>query len=515
MVPIRVLGLGFLVWVLTLLAPAASAQQTLSGMAGVVKDAAGVPVAGVTVEASSPALIERVRSVTTDGQGQYKITDLQPGTYAVTFRAAGFITVRNDGIELAASFTGTVNAALKAGSPNETITVTGAVSSVDTKATSVQQVTSGENLERLASAQAGAAATVAVTQGVSNSAADVGGASGAYAATGGAGALTSRGKASVKRLFDGLRIENAAGTGNTSYFVNSAIVAQTVVETAGGNAESLSSGGMINNVPKSGSNQFTLGFSGLYTRESWQSDNLDSQLQARGLTQVNKVGAIWDYGATLGGPIKKDKLWFFFAPKFWGDRLYAAGVYWNATQGTPVYTPDLSRRADNYEDQVSRAVRVTWQATPKQKFNFFSDIPQRACTCRRASTTSAAEATVGYHFYNGLVQTTWSSPRTNKLLMEGGWSYARGTWPEMLQPTVTENDISINDIGKGFIYNAAPIYNGRVGQDQAGNHGFPGSSWDLPGHGHKNDRMAERFSVSYITGSHAMKVGISGRAGLA
>jgi hypothetical protein len=114
------------------------------------------------------------------------------------------------------------------------------------------------------------------------------------------------------------------------------------------------------------------------------------------------------------------KLWFF-APKFWGDRLAAAGVYWNDTQGTPVYTPadglhgQPLRRADNYEDQVSRALRVTWQATPKQKFNFFSDFPQRACTCRRASTTSAAEATVGYHFYNGLVQTTWSSARSHRL----------------------------------------------------------------------------------------------------
>src|SRR5437870_5720982 len=81
-----------------LLAPPAWAQSS-SGIAGVVKDAAGMPVAGVKVEVSSPALIEKVRSVTTDGQGQYKIIDLPIGVYDVTFTAAGFSTVKNIGID--------------------------------------------------------------------------------------------------------------------------------------------------------------------------------------------------------------------------------------------------------------------------------------------------------------------------------------------------------------------------------------------------------------------------------
>src|SRR3954463_15152740 len=80
------------------------AQQSLSGLSGVVRDTAGTPVAGATVEAASPALIERVRSVATDGSGQYKITDLQPGVYAVTVKAPGFGTLTQTGIELAAAF---------------------------------------------------------------------------------------------------------------------------------------------------------------------------------------------------------------------------------------------------------------------------------------------------------------------------------------------------------------------------------------------------------------------------
>src|SRR5579864_1984168 len=111
--------------------PDAGAQSTLSGLAGVVKDAAGLPVAGATVEAASPALIERVRSVVTDGAGQYKITDLPPGTFSVTVKAAGFSTLVQTGIELTAGFTGGVNADLKQGNPNEAITVTATVTLVD------------------------------------------------------------------------------------------------------------------------------------------------------------------------------------------------------------------------------------------------------------------------------------------------------------------------------------------------------------------------------------------------
>src|SRR4051812_1635781 len=91
-----------------LLAPAAFAQQA-SGIAGVVKDTSGGVLPGVTVEAASPALIEKVRSVTSDNEGRYNITDLRPGTYTVTFSLAGFNTLRREGIQLTAGFTATVN----------------------------------------------------------------------------------------------------------------------------------------------------------------------------------------------------------------------------------------------------------------------------------------------------------------------------------------------------------------------------------------------------------------------
>ena len=191
--------------------------------------------------------------------------------------------------------------------------MTASTTQIDTRSTAQQSV-----LGRDSTVASGrdAQAAVSVTRGLSTSSTDVGGAAGAYTAQG--NSLTVRGKAGVKRLFDGLRVENAEGIGNTSYMINSATVEQAVVETGGGSAESLSAGGSINNVPKSGSNRFEFRVSGLVSKEAMQSDNLDDALRARGLTAVNKVGNIWDVTATAGGPIVKDKLWFFFAPKMWG-----------------------------------------------------------------------------------------------------------------------------------------------------------------------------------------------------
>src|SRR5471032_1940771 len=244
-----------------LLPPVAHAQTQNAGLGGVVRDPAGVPIAAVTVEEASPALIEKTRSVTTDGQGQYKITDLVPGTYSVTFRGPGFTSQRQENIELAASFTGTVNAVLKAGNPTE-IVVVASVASVDTRGNTQTAVISADTQSKLASGTQDAQSVAKLAQGVQG-ATDVGGSSGSYVAQG--NSLTVRGKAGVKRLFDGLRVENMEGNGSTSYMVTSTMVQTSVVETGGGNAESLAAGGTINSVPKSGSNSVKWGVSGLYT----------------------------------------------------------------------------------------------------------------------------------------------------------------------------------------------------------------------------------------------------------
>jgi len=129
-----------LIMAASLLLPSAALAQANSVIAGVVKDTSGAVLPGVTVEASSPALIERSRSVVTDGEGQYKIISLRPGVYAVSFSLSGFSTVKREGIELTASFTATVNADLRVGSLTETVTVSGAAPTVDVQNVVQQKV---------------------------------------------------------------------------------------------------------------------------------------------------------------------------------------------------------------------------------------------------------------------------------------------------------------------------------------------------------------------------------------
>jgi hypothetical protein len=106
----------------------ASAQASITG---VVRDASGAVLPGVTVEATSPALIERTRTVVTDGGGQYRIIDLRPGTYSITFTLPGFTNVRREGIQLAGSFVATINADMRVGGVEETVTVTAETAVVD------------------------------------------------------------------------------------------------------------------------------------------------------------------------------------------------------------------------------------------------------------------------------------------------------------------------------------------------------------------------------------------------
>src|SRR5437867_12148660 len=125
--------------------PTVAWAQTTEGasIAGVVKDTSGAVMPGVTVEAASPALIERIRSVVTDERGLYRIVDLRPGTYTVTFSLPGFSTFKREGVELTSGFTATVNGDMKVGSLEETVTVTGASPVVD-----VQRVTQAKVLSR-------------------------------------------------------------------------------------------------------------------------------------------------------------------------------------------------------------------------------------------------------------------------------------------------------------------------------------------------------------------------------
>src|SRR5207248_9691497 len=135
---------------LVLLPSMAFAQASITG---VVRDTSGAVLPGVTVEASSDALIERVRSAITDGTGQYRIVDLRPGTYAVTFTLTGFSSFKREGIELTGAFTATINADLKVGTVEETVTVSGATPVVDVQSVRRQTTVTNEVYNSIPSAK--------------------------------------------------------------------------------------------------------------------------------------------------------------------------------------------------------------------------------------------------------------------------------------------------------------------------------------------------------------------------
>src|SRR5262245_37287095 len=236
----------------------ALAQSGAGGIAGLVRDATGAVLPGVTVEAASPALIEKVRSVVTDAQGNYKITELRPGTYSVTFTLPGFSTFKRDGIELTTGFTATVDAELKVGSLEETVTVSGASPVVDTQNVLTQTVLTREVLDQTPTAQnltGLASLTVGVKpSGLSANAPDVGGSIGEGTVT----LVTHGGRDTDTHMnFDGLSahnfITNGGGQGRHLY-INRAYAEEVTLQTAALSAESETGGIEVNAVAKDGGN---------------------------------------------------------------------------------------------------------------------------------------------------------------------------------------------------------------------------------------------------------------------
>ena len=189
-----------------LMIPAAARAQTQASITGVVRDTSGAVLPGVTVEAASPALIEKVRSVVTDGTGQYRIETLRPGTYSVTFTLPGFATSKREGIELTGTFVATVNAEMRVGALEETIAVSGETPVVDVQSTTRQQVLSQELISSIPSGR-NAASMAGMLPAVSIANQDVGGLTGESGSA--AGSVTVHGNSEVRTLVSGLSVGSA------------------------------------------------------------------------------------------------------------------------------------------------------------------------------------------------------------------------------------------------------------------------------------------------------------------
>ena len=282
------------------------------------------------------------------------------------------------------------------------------------------------------------------------------------------------GKRGTKVYFDGMGIENSAG--NSSYQVNAAVVEEMVLQTSGISAEVNADGPVMNVVPKEGGNTFRMILNGNYSGTGMESSNLTAALRARGLETGNKTIKIFDEAASIGGPIKRDRLWFFGAARTWGMARQFAGVYWNKTQGdllsppgsdlevvqlTPWVDRPLDVHSGRWEWYDTYLGRLTWQASPKHKFNILND-NQIACNCGSTSSAQLQEVGGGYRFEpNRFIQGTYNSPITSKLLLEAGLGASISQWNAFWQPGVQARTVSITDTGLGVSYGATATYRGR------------------------------------------------------
>ena len=350
-----------------LIAPVTSWAQ--SSLTGVVRDPSGAVLPGVTVEASSPALIEQVRTITTDAQGLYRIADLRPGPYTVTFTLPGFTTVRRTGIELRAEFTATVDVELQLGNVAETITVSGEAPLVDTRSARAQTQYAAETLQSLPG-NGRLSTLISVLPGaVLNNEGDRA-----------SGALSDRsqtrfaihGAPNAQPVIDGMNTEMAAS--NTGVFVFNGVTFQEVVaETTGIGADRDTGGVQLNMIPKDGGNVFSGTATFAYTGPDLQSNNIDEDLLKRGLdastTGLASIKKFVEAAVGVGGPLKRNKLWFYGAARKSITQQYAAGIYWNKmTQPqSMLYVPDLSRPASSDDFYRDYSLRLTLQANDRNK----------------------------------------------------------------------------------------------------------------------------------------------------
>ncbi len=295
------------------LLPAAAYAQ--ASIAGQVKDASGAVLPGVTVEAASPALIEKVRTVVTDGTGQYRVEVLPPGTYSLSFTLPGFNTVRRDGLILAGTFTAAVDAEMRVGAIEETITVTGETPLVDVQSQTRQRVMDRELIDTLPTGRT-PFAMMALIPGVSVSAAnqDVGGAT----LLSGAVQMQVHGSTGNSTLImeNGLSTAALVGAWGSQLAFNMAASQEVTVDYAGAGADTNAAGVKMNVIPREGGNTFngTLFMNG--TSGALQGDNFTQRHQDAGLRTPDSIRRLFDINPGFGGPLKRDRVWFYFAARY-------------------------------------------------------------------------------------------------------------------------------------------------------------------------------------------------------
>jgi len=482
-----------------LVVPTAAFAQ--ASIVGTVKDASSGVLPGVTVEASSPALIEKTRSVVTNSVGQYAIEDLRPGTYTVTFTLSGFGTVKREGIVLSGTFIATVNQDLKVGTVTEAVVVSGEAPVVDVTSTRNQAVISGETIAEIPSSRQYSAFTHLIPA-INVQQNDFSGSNPAlYSVFQIHGGRRNEGQVLVDGMNGGYQ-----GMGVSGYVPEVGNAQEVVFTLSGGLGEATTGGPQMNIMPKQGGNIFSGSFFVSGTGDAFQGSNLSPEIAAMGLSATNSIKSLWDINPSFGGPIIRDKLWFFGTYRYQISRQYVASMYANRNAGDPTkwtYDPDVSQQAVADGNWNNGSGRLTWQATPRNKISVWSSLQYHCLYCDGggdgtglgfgAMITSPEATATNENHPSWLTQVSWTSPYTSRVLLEANAQLGPYFWWGSRQKNPYDTTM-------------IPV------QETAGP--YPGINYRAPvglGQGAWSDHTGltniVQGAVSYITGSHSMKVG--------
>ena len=296
---------------------------------------------------------------------------------------------------------------------------------------------------------------------------------------------------------DGITTRDIAGPGGTLYYINQGYVQEMSVSTGSATAEQQMAGPVSNVIPKDGGNSLHGQVYGHYTDTHFLGDNLTPALQAQGVTVTNSVTKQVNFNPAIGGPLRRDSLWFF------GTYLYAgnsanAGILYNATPTAWVYTPDPSRPpASQTNTDTSYALRLTWQESLKNKFSIFVDNQPKYWRNRSITAILAPEAAQWAPYSPQYIgQVGWKSTVSNRFLLEVGAQYMNTVLTEGLN-TPAHDPL----LGQG----AAPDPNAIAAIEDSTGITFRSTAPQGTFEGARSTRI--KASASYVSGSHAVKFG--------
>ncbi len=478
-----------------------TAARAQSSIAGTVKDTSGAVLPGVTVEVSSPALIEKTKAATTDGGGAYRIIGLRPGMYTVKFTLTGFATVERAAFQLLSDFNARIDAELKVGALAETIIVTGAAPIVDVTTAAHVVVVDRDAIDNVPTSKT-IQGLGQLILGVSLNAPDVGGSTGAmqtYMSLRGASVAASNNTAMV----DGLMVNSLQTDGTSLPYSNDANIQEVTYQTAAIGAERSGGGVVLNMVPKEGGNRFSGSASGIYRPGQLQGNNYSDRFKLWGLPldkhgdpAVSRIKRVSDLNVAEGGPILKDKLWFFASARDFQPINTVANTFLNdGSQGLD----------DNYIRQA--LVRLTYQVSPRHKLAAFYE---RTFKWRGHDMTAFSDPET--------VAIVWTSPNystgtvkytgtlSSRLLVEAGFAQTITFFRQLDQPGVEQQRSLGSDASclnqSAWCANASHTAPG----------GFRGVSPNSLTTEYPLSQVYQG-SVSYVTAHHHAKAGVSLRTG--